>query len=44
MVTVNQKSTTGMHIKKERNQNTTLKLVIKSQENRTKEEEKKKDL
>ena len=45
MVTANLKSTVNTHTqKRKRNPNTTLKLVIKSQEKRTKEEGKKKDL
>ena len=38
MVTANQKSTIDTHTKIERNPNTTLKIVIKSQEQKTKEE------
>ena len=44
MVTTNQKSTVETHTKKKSNPNTTLKIVIKSQEKRAKEEGKKKDL
>ena len=43
MVTTNQNSTIDTHTK-ESNSNTTLKTVTKSQEKRTKEEGKKKDL
>ena len=41
MVTTNQKCTMDTHTRK-RNPNTTIKLVIKSEEKRTKEEGKKK--
>ena len=45
MVTTNQKSTIDIHThKRKRNPNTTLKLVIKSQEKRTKQEGEKKHL
>ena len=45
MVTTNQKSTIHTHThKRKSNPNTTLKIAIKSQEKRTKEEGKKKDL
>ena len=44
MVTTNQKSTVDTHTKKKKESNTTLTLAIKSQEKRTKEEGKKKDL
>ena len=41
MVTTNQKSIIDLHTKRERNPNITLKIVIKSQEKRTKEGTKK---
>ena len=44
IVTTNQKSAIETHKKRKRNPSTTLKLVTKSQEKRTKEERKKKDL
>ena len=45
MVTANRKSTTDTHTHThKRDPNTTLKLVIQSQEKRTKEEGKKQDL
>ena len=44
MVTTNKISTIDTHTKRKRNPNTTLKIVIKSQEKRTKEKGKKKDL
>ena len=43
IITANEKYTIDTHTRK-RNPNTTLKLVIKSQEKRTKKERKKKDL
>ena len=43
MGNVNQKTTIDIHTKKISNPNTTLKMVIKPQEKRTKEEGKKKD-
>ena len=42
MVITNQKSTIDTHIKQKRNPNITLKIVIKSQEKRVKEEMNKK--
>ena len=42
MVTTNQKSTVDTHTKRKSNPNTMLKIVIKSQEKRTKEKGKKK--
>ena len=44
IVTANQKSTVDTHTKRKSNPKTTLKIVIKSQEKRTKEEGKKKGL
>ena len=44
MGNANRKSTIDTHTIRKRNPNTTLKLVIKSQEKRTKEEGEKKDL
>ena len=44
IVTTNQKSAIETHKKRKRNPSTTLKLVTKSQEKRTKEERGKKDL
>ena len=40
MATANQKSTIDIHKKRKRNSNTTLKIVIKSQENKRGREEK----
>ena len=44
MVTTNQKSIIGIHTKKKRNPNITLKIIIKSQGQRAKEERNKKEL